>query len=214
MPKIKTKIKNAAIVREKHKKIIQAAGKLFAKYGFHKTSMRQIAQASGIELSYLYKYIASKDDVLVLFYDSLFNRYFPIFDLVKEKPDQDPAEQLIEIISTFFKKSQNYYKQTMAAYRETKYLKKAYFKIIQEKEKEYSSEILKLIQRGMASGCFNVKDPLLSANYVAHMLMADVGRGWVYKGRRNKDEVREELIRFILNALGYQKDSNVIDRHK
>lgn len=199
---IKTQIKNTDIVKAKHKKITDAAVILFSKYGFHKTTMRQIAEASGIELSYLYKYISSKDDILLLFYEDLYERYFPIFESVEKKPDQNPVAQIIEVLESFFEKAQGYHRETMAAYRETKHLKKEHFKIILKKEKDYTDGFLKIIERGVKAGCFHVKDPLLSANFVAHMLMADIGRGWVYKKERSKKQIKDEWIRFILNALG------------
>lgn len=205
MMEIQTKIKSAAIVKEKHEKITEAAAALFAEHGFHKTSMRQIAEASGIELSYLYKYISSKDDILLLFYKRLHDRYFPIFRRIEEEPDQNPAEQLIEVITSFFKRSKGYYKQTMAAYMETRHLTKDRFNKILKKEAEYTYAFLHLIERGIKAGCFHVEDPLLSANFIAHLIIADMARGWACQNQRTTEEVRDEMIRFILNALGYNE---------
>ena len=208
MKEIKTKVKDPEKIKEKHKKIAEAAVMLFSRYGFHKTSMRQIAEASNIELSYLYKYISSKDDILLLFYESLHERHFPLFDNFDQHPEEDPVEQLIEMINTYFKMSQGYYKQIMAAYTETKHLKKDYFQIVLKKEKQYSNALQRLIERGNQRGRFHVKDPLLSANFVTHLIIVDAARSWAYRDQRTKDETKDELIRFILNALGHSTTEN------
>ncbi|MEN8246429.1 MAG: TetR/AcrR family transcriptional regulator [Thermodesulfobacteriota bacterium] len=202
MTVVKAKVQNADLVKKKHKKIVGVAGGLFSKQGFHKTSMRQIAEASGTELSYLYKYISSKHDILLLLYESLYERYSSILDVIEKKPEQDPAEQLIEVIELFFETSQGYYPETRATLMETRHLTKEHFKIVLQKEIEYANAFLKLIERGNKSGCFDVKDPLVSANFVVHMIEADIIRGWAYRKKRTPEEAKAEMIRFILQALG------------
>ena len=206
---IPTKIANPELVRRKHEQIVEAAILLFAEKGFNKTSMREIAEASGIELSYLYKYISGKDDILLLFYLHMHDRYYPVVEVVHSRPDQDPAEQLVEIIAGLFAASEGYYKQTIAAYTETRHLSERHFSIVLRKEAMYNTAFRTLIERGNKAGRFNVPDPVLTSTYVMHMVMAHMMRGWGYRRQRTVDQAREEVTRFILAALGYQGEPPV-----
>ena len=68
---IPTQIKNPDLVELRHRQIVDAAVKLFIKYGFHKTTTRQIARAAGFSIGSLYEYIASKEDILYLVCDAI-----------------------------------------------------------------------------------------------------------------------------------------------
>ena len=63
---IPTQVKNQALVAQRRRQIVDASVNLFIENGFHKTTTRQIARASGISIGSLYEYIATKEDVLYL----------------------------------------------------------------------------------------------------------------------------------------------------
>lgn len=68
---IPTHVKNKQLVETRRRQIIEAAVKLFVKNGFHKTTTREIAHATGISIGSLYEYIASKEDILYLVCDAI-----------------------------------------------------------------------------------------------------------------------------------------------
>ena len=61
-----TQVKNPDLVERRRRQIADAAVKLFIEKGFHKTTTRQIAGASGFSIGSLYEYFASKEDILYL----------------------------------------------------------------------------------------------------------------------------------------------------
>jgi AcrR family transcriptional regulator len=68
---IPTQVKNQALVAQRRRQIVDASVNLFIENGFHKTTTRQIARASGISIGSLYEYIATKEDVLYLVCDAI-----------------------------------------------------------------------------------------------------------------------------------------------
>jgi AcrR family transcriptional regulator len=54
--------------------ILRAAAQIFAEKGYHQTSMRDIARATGVSLAGLYYYCKSKDELLFLIQDHCFGR--------------------------------------------------------------------------------------------------------------------------------------------
>ena len=53
--------------------MIQGAVKLFKEKGFHRTTTREIAKEAGFSIGTLYEYIRTKEDVLYLVCDSIYD---------------------------------------------------------------------------------------------------------------------------------------------
>ena len=68
---IPTQVKDPDLVKRRRRRIADAAVQLFIEKGFHKTTTRQIARASGSSIGSLYEYFASKEDILYLVCESI-----------------------------------------------------------------------------------------------------------------------------------------------
>jgi AcrR family transcriptional regulator len=68
---IPTQVKDPNLVERRRRQITDAAVKLFIENGFHKTTTRQIARASGFSIGSLYEYFPSKEDILYLVCESI-----------------------------------------------------------------------------------------------------------------------------------------------
>src|SRR5690625_2640467 len=73
MPKrsILSSVKDERLVEKRRNQIIQGAISLFKQKGFHRTTTREIAKASGFSIGTLYEYIRTKEDVLFLVYEAI-----------------------------------------------------------------------------------------------------------------------------------------------
>lgn len=90
---VETLVKDRGLISRRHEQICDAALKLFTRKGFHQTSVREIAEASGLPIGTLYTYIKTKEDILYLIY----RRIFAIFqERMLEATDgiEDPSRQL------------------------------------------------------------------------------------------------------------------------
>ncbi len=70
MPRTKEQIEQ--IKKQKQQLIMQAALELFAKKGFHATSVEEIARRAGVSKGLIYNYFKSKKDILIAIVNSLF----------------------------------------------------------------------------------------------------------------------------------------------
>ncbi len=68
---IPTYIKDPKLVHERRRQIVDASVQLFIAKGFHRTTTREIARATGISIGLLYEYVRSKEDVLYLVCDAI-----------------------------------------------------------------------------------------------------------------------------------------------
>jgi AcrR family transcriptional regulator len=68
---IPTYIKDPKLVQQRRRQIVDASVQLFIAKGFHRTTTREIARATGISNGLLYEYVRSKEDVLYLVCDAI-----------------------------------------------------------------------------------------------------------------------------------------------
>jgi len=198
---IKAKITNAELVKEKHKQIVEAASELFLEKGFHKASMRDIARESDIDLSYLYKYISTKDDILYLFYDYITSQYEPIYRMIESAKDEDPLILLKRALSLVMETIHNRAHEIQTLYTETRHLQRDSLHTVLARESEFIKIVEDLISRGVKDGIFNTKDSFMAANIVQLIIVIESLRGWNFRDRYNFADFTESIIDFIMAGL-------------
>ena len=136
--KVGTNIKNKHLVTRKRKQIIDGAIKTFVSNGFHKSTVKDIADTAGLSMGTLYNYIDTKEDILYLVYDYMTN-------ILTEEMEQamsgivDPKERLKaalkqnvntiykhqEIVKFLYRESASHDRSTLHTVlsRETTYIK-------------------------------------------------------------------------------------------
>ena len=71
--KVKSSVKDESLIEKRREQMIQGAVKLFKEKGFHRATTREIAKEAGFSIGTLYEYIRTKEDVLYLVCDSIYN---------------------------------------------------------------------------------------------------------------------------------------------
>ena len=201
MEKVVAQIESKELVQKRHDQIFKEALKLFSKKGYHRTTMRQIAKATGINLSYLYKYISSKDDILYLFYHRLHAMFEPIYDEVRSEPGANPANQLRTLLLKMLTTIHNNRAAVLTMYTESRHLEPDSLSAVLEKESEMVGVIEELILKGIETGDFKTKDPFMAANIIQFLLVIEALRGWNFKNRYSFEEFVELITEFIMNGL-------------
>jgi len=83
-------------IEDKHKKILQAAIKVFAHNGFYSSKVSEIAKEAGVADGTIYLYFKNKDDILIsLFEEEMEN----IIENMKEEMDKE--EELLSKLKRF-----------------------------------------------------------------------------------------------------------------
>jgi len=141
----------------RHIEILKAAAALFARQGFHDSSIRDLAKATGRSLSGLYYYVSGKDELL---FQIQHHCYHTLLTRIREvlAHEQNPREKLITFIAhhlTFFRHNMdemkvlahedvtltgNYAEQILA-------LKREYSKVLIDIMEEYAADAPKNLNR-------------------------------------------------------------------
>lgn len=82
-----------ARAEDKHKRILQAAIKVFAKNGFYNSKVSEIAKEAGVADGTIYLYFKNKDDILISLFEEEMERIIQNMKQEIEK-GKDPFEKL------------------------------------------------------------------------------------------------------------------------
>lgn len=128
-------VKDEALIKKRRNEMIKGAVTLFKQKGFHRTTTREIASASGFSIGTLYEYIRKKEDVLYLVCDS-------IYDQVKERLQKDintnlgTLDSLKLAIANYFRIVDEMQDEVLVMYQEVKNLSKDALPYVLKKERE------------------------------------------------------------------------------
>ncbi|MBB2479118.1 TetR/AcrR family transcriptional regulator [Bacillus sp. APMAM] len=143
-------VKDERLVKMRRNQMIRGAVALFKQKGFHRTTTREIAQAAGFSIGTLYEYIRTKEDVLYLVCDS-------IYDQVRERlqgmdVDKGTLESLKLGIAHYFKIMDEMQDEVLVMYQEAKSLSKDALPYVLKKELEMVGMFETIIRRCIDNG--------------------------------------------------------------
>ncbi|MBT4723098.1 TetR/AcrR family transcriptional regulator [Candidatus Falkowbacteria bacterium] len=200
-----SEVENKDLVKKKHEQIVKAASELFSKQGYHKTTMREISKASGINLSYLYKYISSKDDILFLFSQSLYKKWVQLYEDLDKSTDKNLVEQIDGFLREVLIVNNTLSHEVRTMYTESRHLDKESLRAVLSMESRCIRQIEKVISRGIEQGVFKTEDPFFVANIIQYFATFKTLRGWNFNNQYTFTRYIELLIDFILKALGVEE---------
>ena len=186
---VKARVKDKNLIGEKRRQIIDGAIKVFNKKGYHKATVREIAEEAKIGLGSIYDYVNSKDDILYLFFENYVNTFF---EKVKSRASQiaDPLLRLEVTFQAFVEAAMELEDQVMLSYTQARYVKKNYLKIILRKESEVVEHFRKILSE-LGEGPFG---SFLEANFLVYSGVFGVLRRWILRPRYNQREIIEFLV--------------------
>lgn len=129
-------IKDTTLVEKRRDQIIQSAITLFKQKGFHRTTTREIAKEAGFSIGTLYEYIRTKEDVLLLVYESINDHVYQHLEKLTDVVEPSLAD-LITIIDSYYRFIDKMQDEVLILYQEIKSLESnARKKVLQEERKQ------------------------------------------------------------------------------
>jgi AcrR family transcriptional regulator len=174
-------------------KIYEAAVKIFAKDGFEKTTVDDIAAKSKLAKGTIYYYFKSKDEVFLEMIDNGISKFNE--ELGKKmkgsKSPKDKMEKLLDVQLDFYEKYKDFYKVLFSEFWR---LEPKWKKEIDKIREGYFSMIKKIIEEGKKEGCFRKDVDSSSAAISIFSLFAFGALGWIVF---RKDIKRKEMYRTL-----------------
>jgi len=175
--KIESQVKDKELIEIRRMEIVKAAVDIFVRKGFHKTTVREIAQKFGMSIGTLYEYIRTKEDILYLVCDyihsSVGERVRP--SLKMSGGSKKTLERAIYAYITIVDEMQDY---IIFLYQETKSLSYDNRRYIFRAEEEMTGIFEEILKQGFEDGTFLVDKKDISL--IAHNIMV-LGQMWAFR---------------------------------
>jgi TetR/AcrR family transcriptional regulator, cholesterol catabolism regulator len=155
---IETIVKDQALVDRRHAQICDAALKLFSQKGFHQTSVREIAGATGLGTGTLYSYIQRKEDILTL----LYRRILAAFEARMREATrgiEDPRRQLQAALEATLRIYDEYRDEVLLLYRESHAVGREGLEALFEVDRTYVGFFREILGRGGPAGAVSRSGP-------------------------------------------------------
>ncbi len=196
-----SKIKNENLVKQKQLMIARKAAAVFVKKGYEKTTIRDIAKATGLAMGNLYDYIQKKEDILCL----VFDLYHQVIEDSVRSPEitaiDDPVEQMHAIIRIGQRSVRQYRDEIMLMYRLSHLLPPAYLKRVMKRERRHIKQMETYIRNGIEKEAFKVKDPYFVASMMFALQASIVTRGWTFENKYSRKKVDKLLNDGLMKLL-------------
>jgi len=200
MNDIPTTIKSEKLVQKRREQIIFAAIKLFSQKGFHKTTLRELAEEAGISAGNIYDYIGSKEDIFFLIHGHLAR-------IAEEKFEQNiqdieyPLDKLKEIIHTEFDLMYEWSDAILLIYQETHTLSMPRVKSILERERKHISKLEQVLEECIKKNMLRDCNTRIVANLITSMIDAWVLRRWDLRKQVTRTEMEKSILEIFFNGL-------------
>ena len=173
---VRSSIKDENKIIERRQQIIDAGVKLFKEKGFHRATTRELAKAAGFSIGTLYEYIRTKEDVLFLVCDNIFNE---VTECLLEFPSEiGSVASLEKAIRQYYLLIDKMPEEFTIMYQETKSLPKEAMHYILDKEIEMVAIFERILKDCVDSGNLSLSN---AAIYLAAHQIVVQGQSWAFR---------------------------------
>jgi len=177
--KISTKTKDDGKIEQHRKKILESTITLFKEKGYHRTTTREIAKSANMSFGSIYGYINSKDDILYLFYEALYDQ---LNVMINEKIRDINSKGLLRLksfVKEYFKVIDEISDQTSIMYSESRSLSELHLKYVLSKENEFIAYVKNILLKSVQEEGIIISEDKLTI--VAHNIIVQ-GHMWAFRG--------------------------------
>lgn len=142
--------------------IVDAATELFKTKGYVGTSMRDLAEAVGIEAGSLYSHVSSKEEILQNICFSMANKFVAAIDQILTTPNCNFTEKLEMTIQAHVRIITADINATSVFWNEWKYLHDPELTDLSNMQVDYERKFKSLLDGGVLEGEFRISDTLFT----------------------------------------------------
>ena len=179
--------------------ITKKASELFKEKGFSATSMRDLAEAIGVEAPSLYNHIGSKNEILQEICFRIANLF--LAHITEVETSHEPFLAKIEMIMRFhIKMMMDEYESVYVSDHEWKHLPEPYLSNFKNQRRSYRARIAEIIRQGVKGKEVKSIDP-----YVAVLTLLSAIGGIESWQRSNKNvdakTLEENIVKILIGGL-------------
>jgi len=186
-------VKDPKLIEKRREQIIEAAVHLFIHKGFHKTTTREIARASGFSIGTLYEYI-----VCDAIHAEMETRLREAINF------NGTGLKILKLaLKSFIRVMDQMSDRVLLIYQESKSLPKETLRYVLGREEEISQIFVEILHRGIADGSLRIdeKHVKLMADNIMVLGEMWVFRRWALHKHYSLEEYTEKQITLLLREI-------------
>ncbi|WP_233269490.1 TetR/AcrR family transcriptional regulator [Alteribacillus sp. YIM 98480] len=175
--KVPSMVKDQQLIQRRREQMVKGAVALFKQKGFHRTTTREIAKEAGFSIGTLYEYIGSKEDVLYLVCDSVYEEVRTRLESLLTN-ETVGIDRLKQVIQSLFKVMDDMQDEVLVMYQESKSLPKEALPYVLEKENAMTAIIESTVKTCCKEGHLELSEKAI--RMLAHSIMVG-GHMWTFR---------------------------------
>lgn len=195
-------VKDPKLIEKRREQIVEAAVDLFIHKGFHKTTTREIARASGFSIGTLYEYIESKEDILYLVCDAIHTEMERrLREAIKF---HGTGQKILKLaMKSLFRVMDQMSDRVLLIYQESKSLPKEMLRYVLRREEGIAEIFEEILRKGIADGSIAIdeKHVKLMADNIMVLGEMWVFRRWALRKHYTLEEYTEKQIALLLREI-------------
>jgi AcrR family transcriptional regulator len=185
---------------EVKRRVVDAASRLYARRGFHHTSMEQIAEAADVTLPVVQSYVKSKSMIMQLIMEDLLDAFEKRLALELEETDS-PEERLSRAFALFCRIVADQKEKVLLLYRQSHVLDADARQSVKDHEVAVSRCFAGIIEVGTARGVFKKVDADLAAYNMLMLAYMWTLKGWHFRDRMTLETFIRQEMDFLLQTM-------------
>jgi AcrR family transcriptional regulator len=211
--KIKSTVEDPVLVARRRAQITAAAINVFSKIGYHRATIRDVAQRAQVSVGLIYQYFEDKEDLLFLALIEILEAYKQRIPEALAGIDQ-PLPRFIAAVRSYCRTHGQSIDATVLAYRETASLSRPRRNLIKQMEIETNELIAQCARDGIAEGVF---EPDTDVEFFCYQVImfahAWALKAWNFGSRMSVEQYVErglkQMLRGVLTAKGRRQFASI-----
>jgi AcrR family transcriptional regulator len=186
---------------ERRREITRIASQHITERGFDNLSVNDLADAIGISVGGMYRYISTKTDLLVMVCAGIYEGVREELGDIAVGPE--PVQgRLARAIESYLQACQGQESQIAMVYREYRRLPEAVREEYKERELAIADVFADLMRAGIRQGIFRPVDARVVAHDIIFLGHMPAFKGWALRNAiEDGDELRRQQVNIFMNAL-------------
>jgi AcrR family transcriptional regulator len=179
--------------------IVTKAATLFREKGFKAASMRELAEAVGVEAASLYNHIKSKTEILHELCFSVANRFLHKIDEV-EAENSSSISKIEKLLRFHINEMIHHYEEVYVSDREWKHLSDPYLSNFQNQRRIYRKRFAAIIEKGIHNNEIKKIDAPTAVLIMLHAISGI--ESWHRSTQKiTAEELEENMISILVGGL-------------
>lgn len=190
---VKSYVRNQDLITMRRQQIIDGATKVFTSKGFHKATVKEIAEASKLTMGTMYNYVRSKEDILYIVYDHMNSI---LMSGLKKAIDNvtDPKDELRAALKQNMDTVEKYQDIILFLYNESSAYDRKSLHTVLAQESQYVELFEEFLRKSFEGERINESRLKIAADILAYVPVILAQRRWSLKRRCDDMEIVKESI--------------------